>query len=95
VLLPPARTEGAGFSATSDQPPLRVTALFALALSLLPLLAGASLWRVFNALACSAVAVYGVTLLARRLYNGQTGDVAGAAQQVAEVTTYLVFAARF
>jgi adenosylcobinamide-GDP ribazoletransferase len=95
VLLPPARREGAGFSAKSNEPPLLVTALFALALSLLPLLAGASLWRVFTALACSAVAVYGVTLLARRLYDGQTGDVAGAAQQVAEVTTYLVFAARF
>lgn len=95
VLLPPARSEGAGFSARSNEPPLRTAALFALALSLLPLVAGASLWRIFNALACSAVAVYGVTLLARRLYSGQTGDVAGAAQQVAEVTTYLVFAARY
>lgn len=94
MLLPPARADGAGFSARSDQPPLRIAALVALVLSLLPLLAGASLWRIAVALLISALAVYGVTILARRLLGGQTGDVAGAAQQVAEIATYLVFAVR-
>jgi adenosylcobinamide-GDP ribazoletransferase len=94
VVLPPARAEGAGFSARSARPPLRVAALFGLALSLLPLFAGASLWRVLAALLGSLLAVSSVSLLARRLFGGQTGDVAGAAQQVAEITSYLVFAAR-
>jgi adenosylcobinamide-GDP ribazoletransferase len=94
VLLPPARADGAGFSARSDQPPLRIAALAALLLSLLPLLAGASLWRIVNALLLSALAVYGLTIIARRRLGGQTGDVAGAAQQMAEIATYLVFAAR-
>ncbi len=94
VLLPPARPAGAGFSATSDAPPLRIAALVALLLSFLPLLAGASLWRILNALLVSAAAAYGVTALARRLIGGQTGDVAGAAQQAAEIAAYLVFAAR-
>jgi len=94
VLLPPARANGVGFSARSDQPPLQIAAIAALLLSLLPLLAGASIWRIINALLLSALAAYGVTALARRLLGGQTGDVAGAAQQVAEIATYLIFAAR-
>jgi adenosylcobinamide-GDP ribazoletransferase len=94
VILQPARAHGAGFSATSDQPPLRIAAIVALVLSLLPLLAGASLWRILNALLLSGLAVYGVCSLARRMLGGQTGDVAGAAQQVAEIATYLIFAAR-
>ena len=94
IMLPPARTEGAGFSARSDQPPLRIAALFALLISLLPLLAGASIWRIFAGLLLSGAAAIGVTALARRLIGGQTGDVAGATQQAAEIAAYLVFAAR-
>lgn len=94
VILAPARTNGAGFSAATDQPPLRIAAIIAFVLSLLPLLAGASLWRILSALALSVLAVYGLCILARRMLGGQTGDVAGAAQQVAEIATYLIFAAR-
>ncbi|WP_297296833.1 adenosylcobinamide-GDP ribazoletransferase [uncultured Methylovirgula sp.] len=94
VLLPPARMEGAGFSARSDQPPLRIAALAAFVLSLLPWLAGASLGRILTGLLLSILGAYGVTALARRLIGGQTGDVAGAAQQAAEIAAYLVFAAR-
>ncbi|MEW6436466.1 MAG: adenosylcobinamide-GDP ribazoletransferase [Pseudomonadota bacterium] len=94
VLLPPARAEGAGFSAKSDQPPLRIAALAALLISLLPVLAGASIWRILVGLLLSGAAATGVTALARRLIGGQTGDVAGAAQQAAEIAAYLVFAAR-
>ncbi len=79
VLLPPARTEGAGFSARSDQPPLRMAALLTFIISFLPLLAGASPWRVLSGLLVSAAAAYGITALARRQLGGQTGDVAGAA----------------
>jgi adenosylcobinamide-GDP ribazoletransferase len=94
ALLPPARAEGAGFSARSDGPPLRTAAVLAFVVSLLPLLAGVSLWRVLGSLLISAAAAYGVTALARRQLGGQTGDVAGTAQQAAEIAAYLVFVAR-
>jgi adenosylcobinamide-GDP ribazoletransferase len=94
ALLPPARAEGAGFSARSDQPPLGTAAVLAFIISLLPLLAGVSLWRVLGSLLISAAAAYGVTALARRQLGGQTGDVAGTAQQAAEIAAYLVFVAR-
>jgi adenosylcobinamide-GDP ribazoletransferase len=62
---------------------------------LLPLLAGAGFARVAIALLLSVAAAYGVTALARRLLLGQTGDVAGATQQAAELAAYLVYAAQF
>jgi adenosylcobinamide-GDP ribazoletransferase len=94
VLLAPARSDGAGFSARTDRPPLRMALVLALIISLLPLLAGVSLWRVLGGLLVSAAAAYGVTLLAKRQLGGQTGDVAGTAQQAAEIAAYLVFATR-
>jgi adenosylcobinamide-GDP ribazoletransferase len=93
-LLPPARSEGAGFSAAApSEPVLAIAALIGFVLALLPLLAHASLGRVIVALILSVVAAYGVTALARRLFQGQTGDVAGATQQAAEITAYIVYAA--
>jgi adenosylcobinamide-GDP ribazoletransferase len=59
----------------------------------LPLLAGANLPRVMAAFLVAALAAYGVSALARRQIGGQTGDVAGAAQQAAEIAMLLVFAA--
>jgi adenosylcobinamide-GDP ribazoletransferase len=94
-LLPPARTEGAGFAAAApSEPALAVAALIAFILALLPLLAGAGIARVAIALTLSVAAAYGVTMLARRLFQGQTGDVAGATQQAAEIAAYLVYAAQ-
>lgn len=93
-LLPPARAEGAGFSAAAPQEPvLAVAALLAFILGLLPLLAGAGFGRVIIALILSVAIAYGVTALARRLFEGQTGDVAGATQQAAEIAGYLAYAA--
>ncbi|HKH81032.1 MAG TPA: adenosylcobinamide-GDP ribazoletransferase [Methylovirgula sp.] len=93
-LLPPARTEGAGFAAAAPQEPvLAIAALIGFILGLLPLLAGAGIGRVAIGLILSIAAAYGVTALARRLLQGQTGDVAGATQQAAEIAAYLVYAA--
>jgi adenosylcobinamide-GDP ribazoletransferase len=94
-LLPPARAEGAGFSAAAPpEPALAVAASIAFIISLSPLLAGAGIGRVALALVLSSVVAYGVTAFARRLFRGQTGDVAGATQQAAEIAVYLVYAAQ-
>jgi adenosylcobinamide-GDP ribazoletransferase len=41
----------------------------------------------------AGLAAYAISALAQRQIGGQTGDVAGAAQQAAEATMLLVFAA--
>jgi adenosylcobinamide-GDP ribazoletransferase len=94
-LLPPARAEGAGFAAAApSEPTFAIAALIGFVLGLSPLLGGADFWRVFIGLALSIAAAYGVAALARQLFKGQTGDVAGASQQAAEIAAYLVYAAQ-
>jgi adenosylcobinamide-GDP ribazoletransferase len=65
----------------------------ALALALLPSLGGAPFAACLIAALLAGVAVVGLCELARRQIGGQTGDVAGAAQQAAEISVLLVFAA--
>ena len=92
-LLAPARTDGLGAATAQIQDrSLAIAGMATLLIGLLPLFGGASLARVLTALIVSAAATYGMILLARRLIQGQTGDVAGAVQQVTEIATYLVFA---
>lgn len=92
-LLPPARAEGSGFSAGAPQRSvLAFAGLGAFIFGLLPLLAGAGFGQVLIGLLLSTAAAYGVTMLAKWLLGGQTGDVAGAAQQLAEIAAYFVFA---
>jgi adenosylcobinamide-GDP ribazoletransferase len=94
VMLPPARSFGAGFAAARSGPEtLGLAAVLAFVCACLPLLAGASLPRVVAACLIAALAAYGISALARRQIGGQTGDVAGAAQQAAEVAMLLVFSA--
>jgi adenosylcobinamide-GDP ribazoletransferase len=94
VLLPPARSFGAGFAAARpDVQGFPVAAALAFLCACLPLLTGASLTRVICACIVAALAAYGITALARRQIGGQTGDVAGAAQQSAEIAMLLVFSA--
>ncbi|HLH11149.1 MAG TPA: adenosylcobinamide-GDP ribazoletransferase [Methylovirgula sp.] len=91
--LPPARSEGSGFAAAGPPEPVSaVAALMAFLLGLLPLLAGAGIIRVLLAMILAIAAAYWVVRLARRLFEGQTGDVAGATQQAAEIAAYLVYA---
>ncbi|WP_347311923.1 adenosylcobinamide-GDP ribazoletransferase [Defluviimonas sp. SAOS-178_SWC] len=86
VLMPAARTDGLGRSAAGDDPvPARVAAAIGFA-CLLPLGFGTALVAAFAvALAATAVAA-----LAIRQIGGQTGDVMGAMQQVAECAGWAV-----
>lgn len=94
TLLAPARSEGLGAAATEPKPyGIAIAVVSTLVINLLPLFAGAGLGRVLAALILSAAVAYGLTLIARRLLQGQTGDVAGATQQMAELTSYFVFSA--
>ena len=94
ALLPPARQNGAGFSAGKPHiGALLIGAAFAVSLAALPLAAGASLLRAATAVALASLAALSLVPLARRLIGGQTGDVAGASQQCCEITFYLCYAA--
>ncbi len=94
VVLPPARDSGLGFSARPQATSLATPGLFALAFVALTLLVGATPAQAAAGLAASAAAGFLVCLVAKRQIGGQTGDVAGAAQQVAEIAFYLCFATR-
>ncbi len=90
----PARTGGA--SAAVGQPN-STTAAIAIGLSTavglgLTLLVSLPPRGLPLALALAALATLGLARLARRLIGGQTGDIVGAAQQIAEIAVYLGFA---
>ena len=94
ALLPPARNKGSGFSAGRPARGALVTAAcLAAAFAAAPLLTGGGLARPLIAFAGCAAAGLAVSALAWRQIGGQTGDVAGATQQVAEILFYFVFAA--
>lgn len=94
-ILPPARAGGAGFSAGKPQAgALRVGACLACVFALAPIAAGSGLARALVGAGVGVLAALIVTALAKRQIGGQTGDVAGAAQQISEIAFYLVFAAR-
>ena len=57
--------------------------------TVLPVMAGSGLGAAVLALVLAAAAAAGTTILAQRQIGGHTGDVAGAAQQVGEIT-YLI-----
>ena len=91
ILLKPT-TDGLGASLTRPGASgLRIGAVLALIAALLPMLAGADFGAVLAALAFALVAVYALTRVADRQIGGQTGDVAGAAQQLAEIAFLLAF----
>ena len=86
ALLPPARSDGAAHAA--QKPGARAlaqAAAGALVLGLLPALADAGLWRCLLGCALAAIAGLVTVELSRRQIGGQTGDVAGAAEQGAEI----------
>lgn len=94
ALLPPARPSGAGFAAGKPAPgAFAIAILLAVPFALLPVSAGASLSQALTGIGLAAVIAHGVVAFAKRQIGGQTGDVAGAAQQLAEVTYCLVMAA--
>jgi adenosylcobinamide-GDP ribazoletransferase len=95
VVLPPARDNGAGFAAGKPEPAaLAAASCLAVVLGLAPVLAGAEPVRAVAAIALATAAAYAMVPLARKLIGGQTGDVAGAAQQLSEIAFYLAYAAQ-
>ena len=94
VILPPARRDGAGAAAGQvSMVAFGRACLIGCGIALfLSLFAGFGLTR--GVLACLAAlsACYGVCALAKARIGGQTGDVAGAAQVLAELAVYLVLA---
>jgi adenosylcobinamide-GDP ribazoletransferase len=90
ALLPPARP--GGLSATVGRPP-HATVWLATAVALL--LALPWIWTAPLALLpLMAIATIATGWLARARIGGQTGDILGASQQVAEIVGLLVLCAR-
>ncbi|MCB1533780.1 MAG: adenosylcobinamide-GDP ribazoletransferase [Rhodoblastus sp.] len=91
ALLAPARAEGAGHAAGApDSDALRMAIVGAILCATLPLFAGAGAGATVFAAIVAAGAGFFVTSHARKTIGGQTGDVAGAAQQLAEIGYLIV-----
>ncbi|MDH2310513.1 adenosylcobinamide-GDP ribazoletransferase [Methylobacterium brachiatum] len=94
VLLPPARP--GGLSASVGRPN-RVSLWVALAIGLAVALAGVILGLPLRGVAlmilCAGLAALALTRLARHMIGGQTGDVIGACQQIAEIAALLALVA--
>lgn len=89
VMMPPARSDGLGRAAAGKDPvPAQIAAALGL-LCLLPLGPGTALLTA----AAMVLAVALVAALAMRQVGGQTGDVLGAMQQVAECAGWACLAA--
>jgi adenosylcobinamide-GDP ribazoletransferase len=95
LLIAPARTDGAGAAMSR---PSAASLLFAgptaAALALLPILAGAPWRETLMANVLAFAGVLALTRLAQRQIGGYTGDLLGAAQQIAETAILLGLSAR-
>lgn len=90
VLLVPARRDGAAASVgRPGRPAVAIAGALALTLALLGGLLGLPVGGVLLMLLLSGLGALAVTALARRRIGGQTGDVIGACQQVAEIAALL------
>lgn len=83
TLLPPARADGLGHAAQARSLPALAVALI-LGSAPLAFVPGGAV-----ALAAAMLAVTGLGLMARARLGGQTGDVLGAGQQIAEIALLL------
>ncbi len=92
VLLPPARRDGAAYAADRPKPGSYVLACaIAGVLLLLPFFGGLHLGLSLAAMIVIALASLAVTAMSKRQISGQTGDVAGAAQQASEILGLIAF----
>ena len=88
-VLPPARLDGLGAAAGPlKAAPFAFACLSAAIVAGLAGLAALGLERAFVALVAAGLASAAISALARRQIGGQTGDVAGAAQQCAEIAAW-------
>jgi adenosylcobinamide-GDP ribazoletransferase len=89
ALLTPARSDGLGATAGRLAAPAFASAWLSGAIvAAIAGLASLGLARALAALAAAALASAAMSALARRQIGGQTGDVAGAAQQWAEIAAW-------
>jgi len=91
VFLPPARLDGASYAVGQ---PSREGLWFATGLAIaaalaLSALGGLPVSGLFLMIAFSALCGYAMTLFSRRHIQGQTGDIAGATQQLAEIAALI------
>ena len=86
-LLPPARLDGAGFAAARPQSQaMAICAGSAVLIAVVLLGFGPiGIKRLIAGLICAGLSALALTELSRRQIHGQTGDVAGAAQQISEL----------
>lgn len=89
LWLDPARADGLGADAGR---PSAATATIAALIALIIAIVALDFGRGLVAIALAALAAAGLALIARRRIGGYTGDVLGAAQQVAEITMLVVAA---
>jgi adenosylcobinamide-GDP ribazoletransferase len=91
TLLPPARTTGASYAAGQPEPAVVIVAwLICGVLGLAAGIASPLPWLgILLAFLFAAALALVATRLSARLIGGQTGDVGGAIQQLAEVAAYL------
>ncbi len=92
LWLPPARADGLGKSAAGTSLPVAAVA-FALAILALLVLVGPM--TALAVITGQAVVQILFALIALRQIGGQTGDVLGAMQQLAEIVGWLVLASQF
>ncbi|WP_294534883.1 adenosylcobinamide-GDP ribazoletransferase [uncultured Rhodoblastus sp.] len=92
LLLAPARADGAGRAAALTVEQAKPALTLALAFSLLPWFAGFTLATALAAPVLAGGVVWGFCQFARAQIGGQTGDVAGAAQQISEIAVLMVYA---
>jgi adenosylcobinamide-GDP ribazoletransferase len=86
LLLDPARADGAGASAGRlDAGAAASGAAIALVVAALLGFGALGFWRAIFATLLAAAAALAMTTIAWRQVGGQTGDVAGAAEQLAEI----------
>jgi adenosylcobinamide-GDP ribazoletransferase len=85
ALLAPARADGLGAGAGRLESGGAVAAVTASIIAVLLGLGGVGVGRAILALGLAFAASLTMTAIARRQIGGQTGDVAGAAQQLAEI----------
>ena len=93
VLLPPARADGNGVAARPTRRHVAMAVGLGVAAFALPLAAGASVPRAATTIAFAFAGAFAVRALARWQIGGQTGDVAGATQQVVEIVALVSFSA--
>ncbi|MDQ0504428.1 adenosylcobinamide-GDP ribazoletransferase [Xanthobacter agilis] len=88
--LPPARTDGASAAVGQPAPKAALACgLNAALIAALILVPGFGVGASFAALATALLVLGAMGLLSARLVGGQTGDVAGATQQVSEIAVLL------